>query len=277
LYSPNKASLELCEFARGLIVDAFAGHDPEYAQFELPVERYAEILAELKPHFIHHPESKRIIRNMLLELDCDPQSTYFDVPRMRTATSNDYLSTGIAYAFHPHRDTWYSAPLCQINWWLPIYPVEATNCMAFHPKYWYTPLGNSSADYNYQNWNATSRFNAAAHIKSDTRVQPRALDAVELQPDIRVLPAVGGILTFSGAQLHSTVPNNSGRTRFSIDFRTVNRDDAEKLRGATNIDSYCTGTAMPDYLQLADLSHLPDELIARYLPGHPQQPIGKSE
>ena len=72
---------------------------------------------------------------MLEERGCDPERTYFDVPRLRTSTSNDYLTTGIAFAFHPHRDTWYSAPFSQINWWIPIYPVVADNVMAFHPQY----------------------------------------------------------------------------------------------------------------------------------------------
>ena len=270
--APTRKSSELCEFASSLIVEAFGGVDPQYAQFELPVERYVEILAQLKPRFIHHPESKRIIGEMLRELGCDPEQTYFDVPRMRTATSNAYLTTGIAYAFHPHRDTWYSAPMAQVNWWLPIYKVEATNAMAFCPKYFYTPLRNSSADYDYQKWNATSRFNAAQHINKDTRVQPRALETVELEAQICVLPPVAGMLMFSGAQLHATIPNTSGRTRFSIDFRTVHRGDLEALSGARNIDSYSTGTALCDYLRLSDLSHLPDQLVQRYMPGHPQRP-----
>ena len=272
LHVATPRSLELCEFARSLMREAFGGVDPEFAQFELPVEKYAEVLAQLKPKFIHHPESKRIIRELLREMGCDPEQTYFDVPRMRTATSDGYLTTGIAYAFHPHRDTWYSAAMSQINWWIPVYEVEANNAMAFHPKYFSTPLRNSSADYNYQEWNANNRFNAAQHIKSDTRVQPRALETVEIEPHVCVLPTVGGLLMFSGAQLHSTIPNTSGRTRFSIDFRTVHRGDLEKFRGARNVDSFCTGSALPDFLRLSDLSHLPPELIEPYMPGHPQAP-----
>ena len=47
---------------------------------------------------------------------------------------------------------------------------------------------------------------------------------------------------FAGAQLHSSVPNMSGKTRFSIDFRTVHSDDLLSRSGAPNIDSECTGT-----------------------------------
>ncbi|MGH8232146.1 MAG: hypothetical protein ACRESY_10015 [Steroidobacteraceae bacterium] len=271
VYSPVAESLELVQFARTLLADAFGGRDPEYAQFEMPVEEFAHLLGELKPRFIHHPECKRLLPAMLARLGCDPQATYFDVPRMRSATSNDYLSTGIAYAFHPHRDTWYSAPFCQINWWLPVFPLTRDNCMAFHPRYFSHGVRNSSNIYNYQEWNRSSRFNAAQHVGVDTRQQPKALDPVELEPDVRLLPPPGGVILFSAAQLHSTVPNTSGRTRYSIDFRVVNLEDVEAQSGARNVDSRCTGSTMGDYLRCSDLEHLPPAAIAPYDSGPPQQ------
>jgi hypothetical protein len=60
------------------------------------------------------------------------------------------------------------------------------------------------------------------------------------------------------------VPNNSGRTRFSIDFRTVNIDDVAARRGAPNVDSACTGTTMGDYLRGTDLAHVPEEYYSLY-------------
>jgi len=71
-------------------------------------------------------------------------------------------------------------------------------------------------------------------------------------------------LLFSAAQMHSSVPNKSGRTRFSIDFRTVNIDDVIAHRGAPNVDSQCTGTTMGDYLRGTDLAHVPEELFSGY-------------
>jgi hypothetical protein len=262
VYSPSPSSLALVDLARQLIAEAFGGLDPETAQYHMPAEEYAAVLAVLKPEFIHHPESKRLIQGILREHGCNLDRTYFDVPRMRTATSDDYLTTGIAYAFHPHRDTWYSAPQCQLNWWMPIFTIESGRSMAFHPKYWSQPVRNSSRTYNYHEWNKTSRFNAAQFVKQDTRIQPRAEEQLDLDPQIRVIPPVAGMVIFSAAQLHSTVPNQTGRTRFSIDFRTVNLDDVETFRGAPNIDSACTGTTLGDYLRGSDLERLPAETIA---------------
>ena len=274
VYSPTPSSLALVNFARKMAEEAFHPLDPETAQFHLPVERYAAILAELKPKFIHAPESKKCIQGMLCELDADPEKTYFDVPRMRTSTSDDYLTVGIAYAFHPHRDTWYSAPMCQINWWMPIYPIVPENAMAFHPRYWSQGVRNGSAGYNYAEWNRTSRQNAAQFIKQDTRVQPKPEEPMELDPQIRVIAPPGGVLLFSAAQMHSSVPNNSGRTRFSIDFRTVNLDDVAARRGAANVDSACTGTTMADYLRATDLAHVPEEYFSLY---ETQPPIAGPE
>jgi hypothetical protein len=139
--------------------------------------------------------------------------------------------------------------------------------MAFHPRYWSQAVRNGSRGYNYAEWTKTSRFQAAQHVKADTRVQPKPEEPLELDPQIRVITPVGGILIFSGAQMHSTVPNATGRTRFSIDFRTVHVDDVRMFRGAPNVDSACTGTTMDDYLCAADLSHIPAELVAMYEPG----------
>jgi hypothetical protein len=275
VYAPTPSSLAFVDFAGVLIREAFGGLDPETAQYAMPVEEYAAILSRLKPRFIHHPECKRLIQALVRDLGCDPRRTYFDVPRMRTATSDNYLSAGIAYAFHPHRDTWFSAPQCQLNWWIPIYEIDAGRSMALHPRYWNEPVPNTSRSYNYAEWNRTSRFNAAQHITQDTRVQPRAEVPIDADPQIRIVPPVGGILLFSAAHLHSTVPNTTGRTRFSIDFRTVHVDDAAAFHGAPNVDAECTGTTMGDYLQASDLSQLPPALVEAH-EGFTRQPTAAS-
>lgn len=266
-YSPSPSALRLCRFAQELIEEAFNPLDPLRIHESLPAEKCAEILATLKPRFIHHPQSKKFIQGMLAELGCDLERTYFDVPRMRTAFPGDYLNSGIAYAFHPHRDTWYSAPLCQINWWMPIYDLTPDNCMAFHPRYWNRAVKNGSDRYNYHRWNLESRYNAAQHVKGDTRVQPHPEEEIELEPQVRIVSEVGGVFLFSGAQLHSTVPNTAGMPRFSIDFRTVHLDDVLGKIGAANLDSACTGTTIGDYLRGTDFSHLPGDALALYQDG----------
>jgi len=264
VYLPTASSLAFCEFAKEMLRQAFGSLHPETAQFSMPVEEYAALLGELKPKFIHHPRSKECIRAIQQELRCDLNKTYFDVPRLRTSTSDNYLTSGIAYAFHMHRDTWYSAPFSQINWWIPVYDITRENTVAFHPRYWTQPVRNGSREYNYEIWNRESRKEAAKHIKSDTRKQPKAEEPIEPDPQIRFVAPAGSILLFSAAQMHSSVPNTSGRTRVSIDFRTVHLDDVVAHRGAPNIDSECTGTTMRDYLRGTDMAHVSEEICLEY-------------
>ncbi|MCP2340636.1 2OG-Fe(II) oxygenase family protein [Actinomadura rupiterrae] len=264
VYSATPASRALVEFARELVAEAFGGRDPETAQHEMEVNEFAALLAELKPRFIHHPRCRILLPALLEEMGCDPSLTYFDVPRLRTSTSNDYLTTGISYAFHPHRDCWYSAPFNQVNWWIPVFEVVPDNAMAFHPRYFDRPVKNGSARYDYGEWNRTSRQTAAQHIGTDTREQPKPEESVELDPQIRVVPEPGGMLIFSGAQFHSTVPNTSGRTRFSIDFRTVHLDDVRTHRTAPNVDAACTGTTLRDFVRCTDFAAMPEDLAVDY-------------
>jgi len=267
VYSPSPAALKLCEFARELIEAAFHPHDPRKVHDRLPVESCVQILADLKPKFIHHTRSKELIQSLLAERGCELEKTYFDVPRLRTAFPSNYLSSGIAYAFHPHRDTWYSAPVCQINWWMPVYEIYPENSMAFHPRYWDEVVPNNSNTYNYYAWNRNSRQNAAQHVKADTREQPRPQVSLVPDPQLRVVAEVRSPMFFSAAQLHSTVPNSCGVTRYSIDFRTVHLDDVRNKAGASNIDSAATGTTMHDYIKATDYSHLPEDVVALYHDG----------
>lgn len=261
----NRASIRaLTDFAGSMIREAFGSLDPLTAQFAMPVEEFVAIFGPLKPKFIHHPESKRLIRAVLEDFGCDLNDTFQDVPRLRAVTSDAYLTSGVGYAHHPHRDTWYSAPHSQINWWLPIFEMSSESSMAFHPHYWNNPVKNGSKDFNYYEWNSVGRATASQHIKSDTRKQPKPEQEMQLDPQVRLVPEPGGVILFAGAQMHSTVPNTSGKTRFSIDFRTVNFSDVKNQTGAPNIDSECTGTSLRDFVRSSDLSAMPEDAVKLY-------------
>ncbi len=263
VYSPILQTQKLCDLARAMIEDAFAPNDPRQIHEKLGMEDAAAILSKLKPNFIHHPDCKRLLPDIIAVLGGDLTKIYFDVPRMRSAYPTHYLTSGIAYAFHPHRDTWYSAPMCQINWWIPIYDIVPTNCLSFHPKYFSESVRNNSESYNYYKWNMRNRAEASKHVRSDTREQPKLQQEIERQ-EIRITCPSGGLILFSGSHLHETVPNTSGIARYSIDFRTVHLDEVVPGTGACNLDSRCTGTTMRDYRRCTDLAGLPDELISPY-------------
>jgi hypothetical protein len=264
VFSPRPASLALVEFAREMLEEAFGAIDPRFAQYEMPVEEYVSIMAPLKPRFMHHSKTKLLIGKLLEDLGCNRDLTFQDVPRFRMVTSDGYLTAGVGYAHPPHRDTWYSAPLAQLNWWLPIFDIESESSMAFHPQYWSEATVNTSSDFNYYDWNSHGRKSAATQIKTDTRRQPGLVEPIELDPQVRLVPPAGGIVLFSAAQLHSTVPNTTKSTRYSIDFRTVHLTDLLEGAGAPNLDSDCTGTSLRDFLRVSDLQPLPDDVVSLY-------------
>ncbi|HEX5368934.1 MAG TPA: hypothetical protein VFY10_05915 [Dehalococcoidia bacterium] len=261
---PRPASLALVEFAREMLADAFGPVDPRLAQYEMPVEEYVAIVAPLKPRFIHDPRTIELIADITREAGCDLRTTYLDVPRLRAVTSDAYLTAGVGYAHPPHRDTWYSAPMCQLNWWMPVFDIESESSMAFHPDYWARPVLNSSADFNYYEWNRVGRRDAALQIKTDARKQPQLLEDLEMEPQIRLVVPPGGIVLFSAAQMHSTVPNTAGSARYSIDFRTVNLVDLLEGAGAANLDSDCSGTSLRDFRRGSSGEPLPDEVVVLY-------------
>jgi hypothetical protein len=264
VFTPRPSIVALRDHAREMIESAFAPLDPLTAQHHMPVEQYVSIVAPLKPAFIHHVKTKAVIQALLAELGCNMEKTYLDVPRLRMVTSDGYLTAGVGYAFHPHRDTWYSAPMCQLNWWMPIYDIDSGSSFAIYPRYFGRPVRNDSGDFNYYRWNSEGRKNAAHHIKTDTRPQPKPLEPVEVEPQIRVVVQAGGIVLFSPAHLHSTVPNTTGSTRYSIDFRTVDYDDVAAKRGVPNVDSAPTGTSLRDFMKGTDFSRLPADLVRLY-------------
>ena len=270
VFGPRPGTEALIAHARAMIEEAFAPLDPIAAQFEMPVERFVEICAPLKPAFIHHPHTKDLLRQVVSEVGADLKDTYLDVPRLRMVTSDGYLTAGVGYAHPPHRDTWYSAPMCQLNWWLPIYEMESGNSVAFFPRYWTRGVKNGSEEFNYYEWNATGRAQASTQVYADTRKQPAPQDPVDTDGEIRFVVPPGGMVIFSGSQLHATVSNTTGKTRYSIDFRTVNRSDLEAGRAAPVVDSFPQGTSLRDFTRGTDRRQLPEELIAKYDGDHPE-------
>lgn len=250
--TPSPTSVEFAMFARELIGEAFGGRDPELAQFDLPVEEYAAIIEVLESRFVQHPQSRRLLQKLIAERGYDPATTCFDAPRLRVSTSDDYLATGIAYAWHPYRDTWCAAPQAQLNHWMPAYDVTEDNAIALHAEYFDRAVANDSVRYDHLRCDATRSGGA----------RPGPTEPVDLLASTVFVVPVGGILEFSGHHLHSDVPNTSGRTRFSIDFHTVDSTDIRAGLGARNLDGRCTGSSIGDFMSAVDFSPAPDDVVA---------------
>jgi hypothetical protein len=128
---------------------------------------------------------------------------------------------------------------------------------------------NSSDTFDYYENNA-SRLTTAKQVGRERQARPGALDHQPGQ-ELVVLPAPGEVLLFSGAQLHASIPNTSGRARFSVDFRTVDVPDLVAGRGAPLADVHCTGTAIRDFINVEDESRFDEETVTRLFGAPPPE------
>ena len=200
----------------------------------MPVEEFVRRAGPLKTRFTNDLHTKELIRDVLCEFGCDPNDTYFDVPRLRIVPAGGYLSSGVSYAYKAHRDIWYASPTAQVNWWMPVFDVTGERAMSFFGDYWAKTLPNSSADFDYGEWCSVGRKMASSQIKEDTRKHPLPVNDPDPASELRICGTKGDMIMFSASQLHATAPNDSPVTRFSIDFRTIALSDLASKRGAPN-------------------------------------------
>ena len=256
-----RAVSDFVEYTRQQLTELFSPHDPEHVHEHVDPADMAKMLGVWKPGFIHSDVSKKLVCEIIREAGLPAGSTHYDVPKPRTSFPVGHLTTGVAFAFPWHRDVWYSAPAQQINWWLPIWPARDDNSMAFDPPSFDRAVPNSSDAFDYYQNNA-GRLTAAAQVTRERQARPGAVDH---HPDHQLiaLPAPGAILLFSGAQLHTSIPNTSGRARYSVDFRTVDARDLVAGRGAPLVDVHCTGTAIRDFHNVADESSFDEKTVTK--------------
>ncbi len=256
-----QAVSDLVDYTREQLTELFAPYDPEHAHEHIEPAGMARLLGAWKPKWIHSDTSKKLVCDIITQAGLPAEFTHFDVPRPRTSFPVGHLTTGVAAAFPWHRDSWYSAPFQQLNWWLPVFPIQDDNAMAFDLNSFRQAVPNTSATFDYYR-NNTQRLTAAQNVTKDEQARPGAIDHKAAQ-ELIVLPSPGAVLLFAGAQLHTSIPNTSGRARYSVDFRTVDARDLLADRGAPVLDAYCTGTAIRDFVNIKDGSSFDEDTVTR--------------
>jgi hypothetical protein len=260
LYSAPAASLRIVEWARSLIHEAFT-EDVRRAHTKLAIEEFVKRVGPLKSKFTNDATTKRLCQELITATGCDPEMTYFDLPRLRVAPPGGYLTTGVSYSYKPHRDTWYAHPPQLINYWVPLYDSEATTVMSMYVDFFQKPVENGSGNWDYDQWVKNSRFAAAQNIGIETRMHPVPLQDLGNAVDLRFVQNAGDLMLFSTCQLHATAQNESELIRFSYDLRTLHVEDLQRGRGPKNIDGKATGSTLKDFLRVSDLAPLHRERL----------------
>ena len=151
-----------------------------------------------------------------------------------------------------HRDTWYAHPQNALTWWIPLDDLPAAETFEFYPGMFASPIPNDSEVFDYDAW-VRDGWDLKIGWQNAAAGQHARYPAS--QADHASLRATGFTcrkaenLVFAAAHLHRTLPQSTGRARFSLDFRIVHLGDLRDGRGAPNVDNRSRGSAVPDYTQ----------------------------
>jgi hypothetical protein len=220
---------ELLDIADVMVREAF-GDDPPLAHVHYDFPEMALRAAGLQKTFKETASVRALFQATLEGLGVPPEESFWDKLHLRVLPSGPPSSRRPIRSLPPHRDTWGSNLMAQINWWAPIYSLTPDRGLALYPDYWDVSIANSSPQWDF---NELLRRRAAGETYPQL---PLPTEPIDRGNELRLAPEPGDMLCFSGAHLHATVPNETGETRFSLETRTVWEQDLKLGRGAANLD-----------------------------------------
>ena len=233
------AMLDLAARARAMAEAAFAPHSPPLAQDALGPEDFLARAAVLRRSFMRDGEARTAFRAVIESLGLDPASTFADRLILRLQPSGDTHSGRRVRDLPPHRDTWGSNLMSQINLWGPVFPLDPGATMVIWPALFGRPVPNTSAGWDLERLREVpGRYPLLPVLRGPVPNDESGAGA-EPGSGVRELPILiepGDLLCFSGAHLHASRPNRTGRVRISVDSRTVDLADHRAGRGAENVD-----------------------------------------
>lgn len=217
----------LVERARHIVADLFGTRDPESAELRDDAGRFLETATAARKAVADDSAIEQYWRDTLAAIGYAADDCYIDRIRLRFVPSRRRYAARALHALPPHRDTWASGVRAQVNWWMPLYSLAPTRTMIIWPELFHRYVANDSAAWDL----ATLRERGADAypLLPTARETPEArAAAVSIEP--------GSLLAFSGAHLHGSVGDDSGKCRISLDTRSVRARDVRAGRGAANID-----------------------------------------
>ncbi len=230
------AAERLVEHFRGVVEARFGSDDPTTAQQRMSSQAWQREARELRAAGKKDPVARELMTALFAAVDLPPERTAADVVNLRCQPHSDSPGPDARHTLGAHRDTWASNVYQQINWWLPVYPISPRRTITFFPFYWDQPIANDSADWDLAAIRAEVRAARAAQREPSIRNTPEPTASILPAHSLPVVVQPGELLLFSGAHLHASVPNDSGRARFSLELRSVDREDFQRGVGAPNVD-----------------------------------------
>lgn len=226
----------LIDYACELLSEYFEGLEPTRAQGSLSKDDFLFKCGEVQRNFRTSETPKQLFFEALAFCGMQLEHNYYDHFPMRVVPLDNTHRGGQRAAIGHHRDTWGSNIHSQMNWWAPLFSLEAERTIAIYPDYWEKPLSNNTATWSFEEFLLTrSKGESERQIAYPSALQP--MEPVDESGVIKVVLQPGELLNFSSAHLHASVPNTTQETRFSVEMRTFNSDDIKQSKAAPNIDN----------------------------------------
>lgn len=257
-FKATTRSKEIAEHIYQEVSDHFHAweSDPRRAQFAMDNDRFYKEIGNLRRRFYQERPYHRLAATLLEEHGFNPHDHHFDPMRLRVVTDGGYRLPKAAPVYYPHRDTWYANPHCQLTWWLALHPTRAGESFEFYPDFFSKPVANNSEIFSYGRWVETSwekKIGWQNQKADQPSAYPRLQQAIEPRTIVPVEAMPGDVIVFAGAHLHQTLGHDLGRTRFSIDFRTVHHADFIAGIGAPNVDDRSNGSTFTDHIAFSEV------------------------
>ena len=260
----NAASLALVDRARAELSGAVSAALGEGVPFDvrqahalLSPDAFFAAMGVVRRRIYLEPEGHELVRDVVASLGFDLASLAFDPARLRVIAHRGHENPAAAPVYTAHRDVWYGHPPSLVTWWLPLDDLAEEETFVFYPDSFARAVPNDSEVFDYAEWvrqGWSLKIGWQDPESSKKARYPGVVGAIEPGPAEGFSCRRGDVLLFSGGHFHGTRPQATGRTRYSLDFRTVDLDDARVGRGAPNVDDRSRGSALPDYVQGARLA-----------------------
>ena len=236
IYQNIPAMHELISYADELLHEAFSGIEPTEAQYHFWPEEFLQRSGKVQSVFRKSQEPKDLFFKALEQCGVDLDKTYYDHFPMRIVPSDQaYEGAECGFIGH-HRDSWGSNIHSQINWWAPLYTLEQERTIAIYPDYWDKPIENNTETWRFDEY-LKKRDEVGTERQGSYPSAPSPQTSVDESNVLKVMLEPGDILSFASAHLHASVPNTTNATRFSIEMRSINKDDLTANRSAPNVDN----------------------------------------
>jgi hypothetical protein len=248
---PTDASRDLVAAARRCLEEELGG-DVREAQFRFTDDEFFGRIGRLRKLLYTTPPFHAHLEAVVRGLGFDTARIAYDPIRLRVVAHKGYENPKAAPIYYAHRDTWYAHSQAEITWWVPLHDVTEDETFVFYPDYFEQAVNNNSEQFDHDAWTrngASLRIGWQNAQHGSTHLYPGQVGDLDPGRVVTFAARAAEVVLFAGAHFHQTRKNSTGRTRFSIDFRTVDLDDHAAGRGAPNVDNRSTGSAVRDYVQ----------------------------